>query len=715
MKNFNGKAVNFRPTLFIALSVIAGIFSAYCFSLAKTTIGIISLSVVFINIAVFLIFYSKGNFKRNIIFIVLVCTAFALSYLNFTVRYSSFQNANLGGTTLTVTARVCKYGKTDGGTKYVLDSVVFSDFADGVTDYKMALYLDSEERYVDIGDVITFRGYITDNQPTYSGSFSLYNVSQNIKYSCVLNTEDITLLGNSKSAFESVNVGIREQLKSSMNTDSFRIAYALLTGNSGEMDGEVVDNFRYAGVGHIFAVSGLHIGFVAIVIGFILKKLRANGLITLLVTGAMLVFYSGICLFTASSIRATVMTMVLLLSRAVKKKYDGLSSVSLASIIVLSISPMQLFDAGFILSFGIVTGALLFYRQVSRLFKFLPRKIAQTVSFAVTAQLIAIPLGIVLFNGFSSISIIVNIIFVPFVAVLFIFLMVALLIGWIFGIGFYTLFVPDKIFFGLNVLIKAFDYSVFYVSGIMLGAGVLLYFPAVVICSGVINLKVITRTILAVALLSAFAFNTVLYNLDYRNSLKITVVGNDYINCTLVSDSGEQTIIVNSATRGVHNKVTNALEEYGESITTAVFPKGEGADISNVVTGLRQYGIKTVYYSLERTVLTEDQLGKMFPNITFVQLTDGTVITIGKTDITVKQECNLTEIQRHSNDRVICVLSDASDDTIYPYMSEYEVLIVNDNPEIANVKASAKSLVSYRVFPPFVDAENDGRYTYRQK
>ena len=176
--------------------------------------------------------------------------------------------------------------------------------------------------------------------------------------------------------FESINIFIRDTLKVGLDLDEFTVAYALLCGNSDYMETEIIENFRASGVAHIFAVSGLHIGFFAVILNFITDKLRFNKYVKFFFVVSVLLFYSGVCGFTASSIRATIMTAVMLLAGLIGKKYDGLSSVALAGIIVLLYAPIQLFCVGFQLSFGVVLGINILSRPISKLLGFLPQKIS---------------------------------------------------------------------------------------------------------------------------------------------------------------------------------------------------------------------------------------------------------------------------------------------------------------------------------------------------
>ncbi len=86
----------------------------------------------------------------------------------------------------------------------------------------------------------------------------------------------------------------------------------------------------------------------------------------LAVMAAFLALYCVITGFSPASVRAAVMTMLLLFARAAGRKPDPLTTLSAAALIVLTINPLELFSAGFVLSFSAVAGILLLYPRVLR-------------------------------------------------------------------------------------------------------------------------------------------------------------------------------------------------------------------------------------------------------------------------------------------------------------------------------------------------------------
>lgn len=73
----------------------------------------------------------------------------------------------------------------------------------------------------------------------------------------------------------------------------------MLTGDGSAVENGLLQNFRYGGVAHIFAVSGLHIGVIYAILSFLLKRIRMPKLLRCALIFAPLLFYVGVCPFFA--------------------------------------------------------------------------------------------------------------------------------------------------------------------------------------------------------------------------------------------------------------------------------------------------------------------------------------------------------------------------------------------------------------------------------
>lgn len=537
------KYLNFRPIVFLFISIVFGIIFAFLFY----NYGLIALSILALYIAVVfscVFVFSKVNKKA--LTIILLSIFFLLSAVNTYFSLSNYDNADLNSHYYDVKGRVISLTETDSGVSFVLDDVNLKGKNGGKSDYKIKVYV-YDEIDIDIGDNVIFNSVLMDNNLFYENDFSAENVSKKIKYTATLNKDDLRITDNSKTVFEKLNVAIRETLNKGLYREEFATAYALLTGNDDYIDTDLLTSYREAGVAHIFAVSGLHIGFLATVLTFILKKIKANKYLSFFIVATVLFLYSGVCGFSSSSLRAFIMCVVFKISSLFYARYDGLSSISLAGSIILMLFPIQLFCVGFLLSFTVVTAILLLNKPIAKLFKFLPPKIALSIGSVISAFISSIPILLAFFNQFSLVSVIINLLFIPVVGVIYTLLLISTVIGGIFNIAYYLLFPMKYILIALNYVISFFDYSVFIVGGFSLSYFAIFYYGAMVLPSGLINLKRKAVVILSVLFAFISIFGTVIVNVTEYNKTKCYVLGSDRFCVSIITEKDNNYLLINKA------------------------------------------------------------------------------------------------------------------------------------------------------------------------
>src|SRR2546422_6471146 len=122
---------------------------------------------------------------------------------------------------------------------------------------------------------------------------------------------------------------------------------------------DIEEPFQQTGTLHLFAVAGLHVGIVAQLLWIlaIVARLRRSWATTLIIPA--LLFYAAITGLHTSSVRAALMTSVLLCGFLVERRVFTLNSLAAAAVLILCWDTNELFLIGFQLSFAVVTVIIL--------------------------------------------------------------------------------------------------------------------------------------------------------------------------------------------------------------------------------------------------------------------------------------------------------------------------------------------------------------------
>ncbi len=174
---------------------------------------------------------------------------------------------------------------------------------------------------------------------------------------------------------------MRNHLQGAAPPDAAGLLEAMTLGIREDLSRPIRDSFRRAGVAHLLAISGLHVGFIALSFYFLLHALirrlppgafplrpfvwtpaKAASLATVL----LIVLFTFLTGARISTIRAAVMVVAYLLARILEHPRGALHSVFLAALIILITEPGFLWDTGFQLTFVAVTAILLALRRLVR-------------------------------------------------------------------------------------------------------------------------------------------------------------------------------------------------------------------------------------------------------------------------------------------------------------------------------------------------------------
>jgi ComEC/Rec2-related protein len=165
-----------------------------------------------------------------------------------------------------------------------------------------------------------------------------------------------------------LQLSIKQMFYENTDGDTAMICQALVLGDKFGIDDNLYDGIKASGLAHVLAVSGLHITALASALMYLLKKIKIKPIISFVVVSVLTFVYVMLCGFTASAIRALVMTMVLNFGYIKGLKYDKLSSLSLAPIMLLMFRTQSFMHVGFLLSVFAVLGIFTYQSTFKNVF-----------------------------------------------------------------------------------------------------------------------------------------------------------------------------------------------------------------------------------------------------------------------------------------------------------------------------------------------------------
>jgi competence protein ComEC len=152
-----------------------------------------------------------------------------------------------------------------------------------------------------------------------------------------------------------------EALGVSLRPDAAAFLGALLLGAQGDLSDDVETAFRRTGTYHLIAISGFHLMLLWGVLAWCFGAAGWSGRPPQIVTLAVLAGYTLLTGLLASAVRSFLMVAAVIGADLAGRRRDSLSSLAFAALAIAAADPVQVFDAGFQLSFLAVFGILWLY------------------------------------------------------------------------------------------------------------------------------------------------------------------------------------------------------------------------------------------------------------------------------------------------------------------------------------------------------------------
>lgn len=528
------KIFNNRPIVFVAISLVSGILLGFCFVKIKALAIVLSIMLGLIIVSIFFLFAIKtkvseirllaickfitSHFKTLIgivIFLVLGILLFFVSCISFDNTYEISGRHITSGYITSV-----RYTE-DNKAIIVLDDVKIMENGN-LKELKGKTYLrisivNAHDNRIAVGNVMTAVSEISNRSILKNSEIFGYYYKHNIKYEANCSAGDIFEVDYNIKFLDEIRQDISKLLEENMNYSS-EIAYALVMGDTTKILDSRIETFRESGIAHIFAVSGLHVGFLVAMLTFILSRFKMNRKVQLGVITAILIAYCTLCGFSPSMIRASIMSIVCLSARCFGKMYDGLVTISLSAILILLVKPLYIFEVGMQLSYFCILSLLLLTPRFKQVFSVLfkntegfKNKLLDALSMSLAINVGTLPIVISCFGKFAVLGILFNLIAIPIISVIFVLLIISILIS--------VIIPPISAVLALSDwLLYAFEYPFFVISSSInlslslksFGGFAVTYYGAMIISSDYLFIQQKKRIIICTLLMVVTLFGVAL-------------------------------------------------------------------------------------------------------------------------------------------------------------------------------------------------------------
>lgn len=231
-----------------------------------------------------------------------------------------------------------------------------------VQESRIIIYTDSNLQF-HMGNKIKVRGEVSFFENARNpGNFDQKRYYQIRDIHGMVWAEEIALLDAGVWRWRSKLAEIRrrwqETLVSALGVEDGTAMGAMMLGEKSEMDQELKMLYQVNGIGHILAISGLHLSFIGIGMYKILRRITGSYPVGGAFGILFLALYILMVGFTVSAVRALVMFLFRVGADMAGRHYDAPTALSAAAVAVLVWRPLSLYDGGFWLSFGAVLAVL---------------------------------------------------------------------------------------------------------------------------------------------------------------------------------------------------------------------------------------------------------------------------------------------------------------------------------------------------------------------
>lgn len=437
--NKKGVTVIKRPVFWILLAFVLGeVIAVFDLNIA---VPCIVLAIIVIRKIIIKAYEDMGAFV--VIFFTLI-TGFMLMSNEITTRNHIY---DLKENTVIVQGKIYKIENTAFGTNIYLKGVEVENGEKSVSVKR--IFVNTEKiPNVKIGNIIKVRGKLRQfEEAANKGNFDSRKYYLSLGFYGKIEAGTIEVINSDYSGIRQglyeLRMEIIERLEKlcSDNNGIFSIINnkngiigAIILGDKTDLDSDIKELYSVSGIAHILAISGLHISFIGMAIYRLLRR-RFRFLFSAAVSIPVVLSFGIMSGFGISTIRAIIMFILKIIGEVLGRKYDAITAISLAGLVLLVQNPFVVCNSGFQMSFGAIIAIVLILPIVEEILN-RDNKIIKVISANFTISLVMNPILAWNYYELPTFSFLLNIVVVPLMSVVIVSSIVGIFCSCImFGFG----------------------------------------------------------------------------------------------------------------------------------------------------------------------------------------------------------------------------------------------------------------------------------------
>ena len=335
------------------------------------------------------------------------------------------------------TIRLINYINTPQKSIYSLSDNLFICIVKDITNNKTILdcneIIEGTQIDAKIGDIVKINGKLEEfesNKNINLFNYKIYQNNREVFYKLKINKYEV--IGKSKKISLNIKRIIFDKIK---KLKSYNYLKSFILGDKNYIDRKQINTYKMIGIIHLFAISGMHLSFLIELIDKIyIKNSNKKTIFT-----AVFVFIYYKIIESISLLRCLIFIFIRRINKILSLNMSKEKEIIISLLIILMIKPNAIDDTGFYYSFIISSGIILINKKLKRV----NSKIKKTIIITIFAFLLSLPINTYQNFEINFMTIIYNLIFIPFISVI------------IFPLSLLTLMLPflDNILFTfINIL-----------------------------------------------------------------------------------------------------------------------------------------------------------------------------------------------------------------------------------------------------------------------